>query len=170
MSGPGLDVEQFRAYVVRPTLRFLDPEIPYSEAAELLLAGTAMQESHLRFLDQLTPGPGPAYGIFQMEARTHADHWRWLARPENEILRHKVEMLAGDEPERLLQLRTNLAYACAMARIHYRRISEPLPDSHDSRALGSYWKRHYNTVRGRGTVEQWLASYRYIQRPPDGSI
>jgi len=133
VSGPGLDVEQFRTIVVRPTLRFLDPEIPYSEAAELLMVGTAMQESRLRFLDQLTPGPGPAYGLFQMEARTHADHIRWLDRPENAGLRAKVEMLLGDKPDRLLQLRTNLAYACAMSRVHYWRVREGLPEAADAR-------------------------------------
>lgn len=171
MSGPGLDVEQFRQYVVRPTLRFLDPEIPYSEAAELLMVGTAMQESRLRFLDQLTPGPGPAYGLFQMEARTHADHVRWLERAENATLAAKIEMLLGDEPDRLLQLRTNLAYACAMSRVHYWRVREGLPEAADARGLGHYWKRFYNTIHGRGTVEQWLASFRLIQSPkPPGTI
>ena len=166
MSGPGLDVEQFRQYVVRATLRFLDPEIPYSDAAELLLTGTAMQESRLRFVDQLTPGPGPAYGLFQMEARTHADHWQWLERPENDALRAKVAMLLGDEPDRLGQLRTNLAYACAMARVHYWRVRRPLPSAGDTTGLGQYWKQFYNTIHGAGTVAQWLVSLRFIQSPP----
>jgi hypothetical protein len=166
MSGSGLDVEQFRQYVVRPTLRFLDPEIPYSEAAELLMTGTAMQESRLRFIDQLSPGPGPAYGLFQMEARTHADHLKWLERHENASLSAKIEMLASAEPERLRQLRTNLAYACAMARVHYWRVRRPLPEASDTNGLGQYWKQFYNTIHGAGTVAQWLASFRFIQGPP----
>ncbi len=39
----------------------------------------------------------------------------------------------------------NLAYATAMCRVHYLRVPRPLPDAGAVRAMGEYWKRHYNT-------------------------
>lgn len=153
----GLDPRQFREYVVRPALRHLDPEIPYSVAAENLVVGTAMQESQLRYLDQLAPGPGPAYGIFQIEARTYHDHVKWIDARED--LKRKVDALRAPSPSGLEQLRTNLLYGAALCRVHYRRSRLGIPDADDVVALGRVWKAAYNTVYGKGTVEQFVRSY-----------
>ncbi|MBY0274753.1 hypothetical protein K2Z84_05405 [Candidatus Binatia bacterium] len=157
-----MKVDQFREYVVRPVLRFLEPEIPYSEAAENLLVGTALQESRLCYLDQLDKAgrPGPAFGLFQMERATHDDHWRWIeARPE---LARKIKLLMADHPtDRMEQLRSNLAYATAMARVHYRRRTFPLPtNAGDIAALARIYKAHYNTPLGKATAAQFVKNYR----------
>jgi len=47
-----------------------------------------------------------------------------------------------------------------MCRMHYYRKSEPLPESDDVRALGEYWKKHYNTVKGKGTVDEFVENYK----------
>lgn len=150
-----LNVLQFREYVVRPTLIHL---ALFSPAAENLLVGTALKESALFHLDQLTPGPGPAFGIYQMERATHDDIWdRYLS--SFPPLAAKVASTAAPWPERVYQLHTNLAYATAMARIHYYRVRESLPAADDVLALGRYWKLHYNTPRGKGTVEEFVKAY-----------
>ena len=48
----------------------------------------------------------------------------------------------------------NLRYACAMARVHYKRVSEPIPTTVEGQAR--YWKQWYNTPKGRGTVKHYL--------------
>ena len=59
-------------------------------------------------------------------------------------------------------LATDLAYACAMARIHYLRKPEPLPAHDDIEGLARYWKEHYNTFLGKGTVEEFVHNYRRL--------
>jgi hypothetical protein len=152
-----MDVKQFREFIVRPTLEYIGL---YSKSAENLVVGTAIQESGgLRFIDQLTPGPGPAYGLYQCERATHDDIWsRFLAkRPD---LSDKVDDLLSLWPTRVEQLRTNIHYATAMCRIHYLRFPDPLPEADDIEGLGRLWKRRYNSMLGKGTVEQFVANYR----------
>lgn len=151
-----LSVPQLREYIVRPTLLHLGL---YSQAAENLLVGTALQESRLTYIDQLAPGPGPAYGLLQMERATHDDIWENYLR-FNPALRTKVEQTLALWPsDRLFQLHTNNGYAFAMGRVHYLRVSQPLPAADDRLGLARYWKRYYNTVKGKGTVDEFLENY-----------
>lgn len=159
----GLDASQLREFVVRPTLRQLAPEIPYSEGAVELLMGTAAQESHLTYLDQLTPGPGPAFGLWQMEAATHDDLWRWLQVKERSALRIKVQQMLSIWPSRLEQLRVNLVYAAAMCRVHYRRAPEPIPSASDIAGAGLIYKLRYNTPLGAATIEDYVRNYRAVR-------
>src|SRR5262245_44149952 len=103
-----LSSEQLRNYIVIPTLKHLDPEIPYSAAAVNLVMGTAAQESGLRWLDQNDPGgrPGPGYGLWQMERGTHDDIWlHWIGRTA--AIHTKVTQLLAPVPSKIEQLRTN---------------------------------------------------------------
>jgi len=150
-----VDPRDFLDCVIRPVLARLALG---GAAAETLLLGTALHESGgLRRLRQA--GGGPALGLYQIEPATHADILEnFLAfRPD---LAARVAGLAAQWPGRVEQLATNPAYATAIARIHYRRRPEPLPEAGDIAALGRYWKRHYNTGRGRGTAEAFIESWR----------
>jgi hypothetical protein len=146
-------VSQFCELVVRPALMHLDPLIPYGVAAEELVLATAVAESRLEALRQL--GHGPALGVYQMEPATHDDIWdNYLAfRPE---LARRVSQLVAERPDRLQQLMTNLAYATAMCRVHYRQAPEPLPPAENLEAQAAYWKAHYNTEAGAGTVARFV--------------
>lgn len=149
----GVDPRHFRANVVRPALRDIGL---WSEAAELLVFGTAVQESGLRWLVQLG---GPALGFFQMEPATHADiHHNFLGyRPE--LNRQVLGLLALGQP-RVDQLVWNLRYAAAMCRVHYLRDRQPLPAAGDVEGMGALWKRHYNTPAGKGRAEEFVANLR----------
>ncbi len=46
-----------------------------------------------------------------------------------------------------------------MFRVHYIRIPRPLHDPGDVHAMGEYWKRHYNTPQGRGTVDEFVQKF-----------
>ena len=65
-----LNIQQFRANIVRPTLEAIGA---HSRAAEDLVLGTALQESNLHYLRQLNEGP--ARGVYQMEPATYDDIW-----------------------------------------------------------------------------------------------
>lgn len=145
----GLDVGQVRTLVIRPVLQELEL---WSEAAENLVLGTAIHESRLKYLHQL--GKGPALGIFQMEPFTHNDIWRsylW-GKPLGTRVGNYVRPFSGIAPDPK-EMVWNLKYAAAMCRMHYRRVKSPLPENHPLE-LARYWKQYYNTVLGKGTIEQ----------------
>jgi hypothetical protein len=124
----------------------------YSLAAEELLLGTACQESQLRYVVQLAGGP--ALGLFQMEPATHDDIWDNFMAYQPRVLQARIVRLKA---QRMIG---NLWYAAAMCRLHYYRVREPIPEVGDLDAQASYWKRHYNTHLGAGTVDEYKASWR----------
>ncbi len=143
-----------KEHVIVPTLKYLDM---YSDAAVNLLLGTAAQESGLgHYLVQLNGGP--ARGIYQMEPftsncilRNHVKH--------RKSLRLKVTSLVGTHAADTDPMVSNLAYATAMARLHYMRVPFALPHADDVSGLAHYWKEHYNTHLGKGTVEEFMENY-----------
>lgn len=148
-----MESKQLLEEVIAPTLIFMGMDSP---AARNLLLGTIAQESHMgRWLKQIN---GPALGIAQMEPATHDDIWtNYLAyRPS---LVAKLEQLLCPGFSKVEQLKWNLAYATAMARIHYRRVPKSLPEADDHELLGMYWKEHYNTFEGKGTLTEFNHNY-----------
>jgi hypothetical protein len=154
-----MDAEQLRKYIVGPALAEIGM---WSEAAEDLVMGTAAQESHLKYVRQFNDGP--ARGMFQMEPATHDDIWNnWLAykRHVSQELKDAIGF-EGFRPdaERLVW---DIKYGAMMCRIHYRRVSAPLPEFGDVQGYAEYWKEYYNTVLGAGTVEEFVKHWnRYI--------
>lgn len=150
-----LHIGQFRTLVIRPVLETLRLD---GEAAEQLILGTALQESGLRYLKQL--GDGPALGVFQMEPRTHDDIWLNFLAFKPELAERVKSLVAAPISEALAG---NLWYACAMCRIHYRRVPRPLPAAGDIEAQAAYWKVYYNSSRGKGRVSEYIDNWtRYM--------
>lgn len=159
-----LNGQQLIDLVIRPTLEILGL---YSPASCNLVFGTAAAESHCgKYLKQV--GAGPALGIFQMEPATHDDIWRnYLRYNEGRagaLVRLSIPHKFGEAPEGVLveaqEMVGNLYYATAMCRIHYLRKREPLPAADDLEGLAWYWKTHYNTLLGKGTVSHFLESWK----------
>lgn len=143
-----IDPKHFRIYVIRPTLKHLGL---WSYAAELLVLGTALVESRLTYLHQIG---GPALGVFQIEPKTHDDVWKNYLLHRDKLAKSVVGLstpfLNSD------QLAWNFGYGAAMCRIIYWRRPEPLPSALDIQGMGAYWKAHYNTHLGEGTVQGWM--------------
>ena len=147
----------YRHLILIPTLRYLAPEIPYSSSAETLVGGTAAHESGLRRLRQA--GGGPARGIYQCEPATHQDIYDHYLIYHLD-LKAKVEGLLAPHPSPVEQLVSNLMYATAICRVHYRRVREPLPrDPLDFKEMAAYWKRYYNSHLGKGTEDQFINAF-----------
>ena len=114
-------------HVVRPTLAGLGAAFA-SPAAEQLIIGTIWQESRGRHLKQIN---GHTLGICQIEPSTHTDIWlNFLAfRPSlASRLSALVPVYSGDHPPHS-SLVSNLAYAVAVCRVHFMRVSEALPSA-----------------------------------------
>ena len=148
--------EHLREYIVQPTLEALgefNPKLNTRAAVELIM-GTAAQESDLGFfLHQGFDGGG--LGIYQIEAATHEDVWRYLRRPENEELANIILNFVSQADDK--SLIGNLHYATAIARVKYWMRPEPLPETIEQQAV--YYKAFYNTASGAATPQEYINSY-----------
>lgn len=144
-----------KKYVIEPILR--DAHV-HSEAAVNLLLGTAAQESHMgKYFKQIK---GPAVGVFQMEPATHHDIWvNFLEYKGGKRYTEILKQLCKPYPPEADNMFWHLRYAALMCRMHYYRRPEPLPDADDIEGLAHYWKDHYNTHQGKGTVEEFVENY-----------
>jgi len=155
---------QFVEYVIRPTLKHLAVVEPRFDnlASEQLLLGTALMESRLDALRQR--GGGPALSVFQIEPMTHDDTYNRYLRTKPLFLGQVNDLLIPALTP-LEQLAGNPFFACAIARIKYWMVPEPLPSAGDLEALGRYWKQYYNTAGGDGNAVMFADLYRKYVKP-----
>jgi len=141
---------QMLALVIRPALEKLRL---WSPSAEELVFGTAIVESGLTYLKQ--HGDGPALGLWQVEPATHDDLYTNFLnyRPElgSKLMELRAAGLSLDE-----NLATNLMYGAAVCRLCYYRKPDALPEAGDIEGQASFWKQHYNTIFGAGTVSKYV--------------
>ena len=128
--------------------------IPNTEAARSLVFETGMAESGYRHLEQVNAA-NPAISFFQIEPWVCQDIWENFVlyrKPYIEVL-YKMGLV-----EESLQfcLFTNIALAAAFCRINYRRKPGSIPVSMPGRA--AYWKKFWNTSKGKGTVDHYVAA------------
>jgi hypothetical protein len=158
-----IDFDQFKEHVVVPTLKYLDSEIPYSEeAVDLLMMTCAHESTGGTYLRQKgMTGDRGAFGVYQMELATAGDIWNNFLCYEDGL---EIYMYGLGNRKGILEqdLITNLAYATAMARVHYWRVAEALPNKDDTRymsKLGIYAKKYYNTKLGKATSSKYVVDY-----------
>lgn len=170
-----MDVGDFRELVVRPALKHLATaaDVPrlWSEAAENLVVGTAAHESGgFKYLWQRKANgvrlihERAGRGLFQIQPDTHRDLWRTYLR-FRPAMRAALTALASANRLANLELVGNLPYAAAVCRLIYWRKRPPLPPADDIEGLGRYWKDHYNTTQGGGTVARFVSDYRRYVAP-----
>lgn len=148
-----IDPRHLRVHVIEPALETIGL---WSKAAEELVLGTFCHESKCGYsLVQI--GGGPALGPGQMEPRTFWDiddnYLKFQPALKERVLRTCKDFV----PEEMIW---NLRFAAAMCRVHYRRVRAPLPPVGNIRAQADYWKEHYNTRLGAGTVQEYLDNWR----------
>ena len=143
------------------TLKKLEPEIKYSDDAVNLIEGTGAHEScGWKYRKQL--GNGPALGLFQMEPATFNDICKnYLKyRPAIEA---KIKQISHVSILSSIDLINNDRLAVCMCRVHYMRQKGAIPDSVEGYA--EYWKDHYNTFIGDGTIEEFINNYqKYVEK------
>ena len=145
-----LNLNHLREQIVRPALKHIGL---WSHVAENLVMGTGYQESRYQHLVQL--GNGPAKGLWQMEPRTHDDIWSNFLKYRKSLRDSVTELTVQPWANEMVW---NLQYAAAMCRVHYFRVPKALPEDTPT-GLAHYWKDHYNTYLGKGTVEEFVKNY-----------
>ena len=126
-----------------------------SEDARSLIYKTGKAESDYKTLLQY--GGGPALGFFQMEPNTALDIWDnyVMYRPK---YREKLYALGFDEGTLEFCLLSNIGLQTAFCRLHYRRVPSALPKTDDLEGQAKYWKNHYNTSAGKGTIKHFMGA------------
>ena len=149
----GIDPAELRALVIAPALSIIGLG---GDAAEEVLLGTALQESgDGRWLQQRG---GPALGVWEMEPATHDDIWKTFLGAHL-LLSDALRSLQISAVPPLEQLRGNLYYACAMARVKYFRSPDPLPATGDLEGQAALYVRAYN-AGGKATTAEYVANWR----------
>ena len=134
----------------------------WSPPAEELVYLTGLTESGYDYIRQL--GDGPAVSFFQVEPATAHDICvNYLKYRGN---RRKNFCKATKLPEDAVMtsykqywadlLWYNIAAGILFCRLKYYRVPEPIPE--DLEGMAAYWKEHYNTVGGKGSVKHFLES------------
>ena len=124
-----------------------------SEDVSVLVFRTGMAESGYRHLSQM--GSGPAVGFFQVEPATIDDTWNNYAvyrKPIMDILKD----MGFDPNNSKISVMSSIALQAAFCRLKYRRDRLPIPPAEQLCAQAAYWKRVYNTVLGKGSVEHFV--------------
>lgn len=96
---------------------------------------------------------GPACSIFQIEPNTAKDIIQNFI-VKNRLRLQNFNRLYNSNLTLEQNLCTNLMFAIFMCRCFYLRIKEPIPSTIELRA--KYWKKYYNTEKGKGTVEKYI--------------
>ena len=128
----------------------------YSDDGLALVVRTGMAESGYRALRGYGES-NPAIGFWQIEPATMYDMMRnyIVYRPQYRKALEELGMeFKGDDIE--MSVMANMAVQSALCRLHYRRDKAPIPSWDDIDAQARYWKRVYNTVKGRGTVKHFV--------------
>jgi len=128
----------------------------YSDDARELLMLTAAQESHCgKYLKQIN---GPAIGIFQMEPATYNDLFdNYLVY--NQDLLKIIGTFNLNSGTWVLHMTGNIVYQIIIARLQYRRFKEAIPSAKDIPGLAYYYKKYWNTIMGKATVQEAMDNY-----------
>jgi len=155
-----LDVVYF-AQLIHVTLR--QSPFPDLERGKVLLLGTAAQESHLEYTEQL--GGGPAKGYFQCEPATANDVWSNYLVYHSDLTDLFLVRSGVTGPDDTA-LEYNMVYQILLCRTHYFRCdADRLPAPDDLAGQAALWKRVYNSPLGAGTEEEYMANYERLIAP-----
>lgn len=154
-----LNIQQYKEEILLPVLDLLESNTP---SALQLMLGTMAQESRCgTYISQLKDGP--ARGIYQMEEATYQDILDNFIKYRLS-LSHKILFFLGyNEWPEAKRLNSDLLLSTIFARLHYKRVPEELPVPNDVRAMAKYYKKYYNTPKGKATEEEFIKNYeKYI--------
>lgn len=127
-------------------------EIGGGVAAENLLIETASAETNIgKTLDRTWMA---GIGIMQFD-RIGFDDVK-MRTPQR--LKMKVLQRFGVDIDRAehTDLRYSPLLSVIFARLKYRLIPDPIPQTLEERGL--YWKKHYNSYAGKGTVDHYITA------------
>lgn len=139
--------------IVIPALK----KINHCELASMeLVLGTGLHESNAwLFRKQIH---GPALGMWQMEPRTANYLWDSVVSKRPQLKQDLLELANASRfnPGMLID---NDKLSAAMCRVHYLNVKVRLPLPGDLVMQARYWKKYYNTCRGKGIEQSYINAW-----------
>ena len=132
----------------------------YSPEASDLVFKTLKVESLLKYVRQIK---GIAVGFGQCEPWVAVDICKNYLKYRPDLMKQVAETInvklsyftLPKEEDWAWILETNIAAMISFCRLHYRRIPKPLPKQNlDEQWI--YYKKYYNTERGKATNDHWM--------------
>lgn len=155
---------QLREDIIIPTLDFMkhgsERHVNSPSAVRLLEFTGATETLCGKYIKQYPSGVG--LGMYQIEPNTYYDlHQNYLIyRPEFLKVLRELQFVAEfgvGEPN----LIGNLYYSTAVARLIYWRQPETLPKVDDNEGMWQYYKKYFNTEKGKATREKFFENAKY---------
>ena len=115
-----------------------------------LLLETAKAETQMGRTKDNTKFAG--IGLTQFDKTGLDDVLNRVSFADRAIIRDKMGIIL--EWVKWEDLRYNILLAFLFTRLKYKKIPEPIPTTMEARAM--YWKAHYNSTAGKGTVGHYL--------------
>ena len=143
---PGISQQHLKR-VISSTLRYLSiPKI--SDWSRLILLTIATESDMGRYLKQIK---GPARGLVQVEPATERTALDWL-KSKQPALYEKIKKLRIPARLSTHEAEYNLSYSVALCYAVYamRHVD---PTGKTSEQLAKLYKIHYNTVKGKATID-----------------
>lgn len=124
------------------------------EAVELLMGTWAQESAGGKYLKQIG---GPALSAWQIERATFRDTINRCKLVHRSVLAETAGVPVISETD-FSKIERNHKLACQVARLKYFLCPGSIPVDLEGQA--DYYKKYYNTVLGRATVEQYIENYR----------
>ena len=125
------------------------------DSANLVLGTIAQESGYGKYRRQL--GNGPALGIAQMEPDTFNDINKNFLSYRPYII-DSIKKTCEVTELKAEDLETNDKLAICMCRVQYLRFKNPIPT--DLPGYAALWKFRYNTIKGAGTVKEFIENYK----------
>jgi hypothetical protein len=148
-----LDAGQLANLIIKPALQ--DLAIFSDDMCQLLLFTCSVESVGGTYIHQVN---GPALGIYQLEPATYNDIWtNWIKDKQGLKLQllHNFNAPVMPDENRLIY---DIRFATAMCAIFYSRVHENIPAS-TFEAMWDYYKRYYNTSKGKADQEHAMNSW-----------
>ncbi|MCP4476896.1 MAG: hypothetical protein GY818_02250 [Planctomycetaceae bacterium] len=126
--------------------------------AKQLLIETAQQETHLGSFRDFKPYEH-GVGLCQFDPIGFKDVMERTRRHTKEII--KTEFALNLDKVQHRDLAYSPFLSLLFCRLFYRLRKEEIP--FDLSGRGSYWKRHYNTMKGAGTWSEYVQNANKIE-------
>lgn len=122
-------------------------------AAVYLLCETAAAETQYGTFRDATPN-GAGRGLYQCDEIPFLDVQSRARNSDVDAIKQAFDI--DIKSVKWADLNYSPLLATIFARLHYKLRPDAVPQALKGRA--EYWKKHYNSVLGKGTVEHYLAS------------
>lgn len=158
------EAQQILDLIIRPTAQLVKMGKPeFKEAQDFLMAYVGAVESsydnHRQVLNSGNYGVG--IGLWQMEPDTYIDNLNKL-NDFPEIKGRILDACYLDMMPTADVMMWNIRFAYCMARFHFWRYPEPLPDKDDIEGMARYWLKYYNRG-GKGTIDRFVSVAKSLQ-------